>query len=122
MKSNNIGNLNLSQADTSAILCAIPLVMQIETDTPAQDLINAASGESAARKLLNRAPSFSADEIRVISCAISAGICVVSGSDMAEMFDVDADWKRDLSHHFFTLNRLGPIFSNFVDEIQRMSH
>lgn len=122
MKSNSIGNLNITQADRFAILCALPLVTQIETGIPAQDIINAGSCESAENKLLNHAPSFSADEIRVISCAIDAAICVISGGEMADMFDVDADWMSDLSNHFFTLNRLNPIFKGFVDEIQRRSH
>lgn len=119
MKSNNLGNLNLSSADISAILCALPLVLQIETDPPAQNLINSALCESASRKLINHAPSFSADEIRIISCAIDAALCVISGDEMADMFDVDADWMSDLSRYFFTLNRLSPIYRGFVDEIQR---
>ena len=119
MKSNNIGNLNLSSSDVSAILCAIPLILQIETGIPAQNLINSASCESASRKLHKHAPSFSADEIRIISCAIDAALCVISGDETADMFDVDADWMRDLSRHFFTLNRLNPIYKGLVDEIQR---
>lgn len=122
MNSNSLGNLDINQNDRSAILCALPLVAQIETGIPAQDIINAASRESAANKLLNHAPSFSADEIRIISCAIDAAICVISGDEMADMFDVDADWMSDLSNYFFTLNRLNPIFKGFVDEAQRKLH
>lgn len=122
MNSNSLGNLDINQNDRSAILCALPLVAQIETGIPAQGIINAASRESAADKLLNHAPSFSADEIRIISCAIDAAICVISGDEMADMFDVDADWMRDLSNYFFTLNRLNPIFKGFVDEAQRKLH
>ena len=122
MKNNSLGNLDFSQTDISAILCAIPLVSQFETDFPAQKLINAASSESAVRKLLNHAPTFTADEVRVISCAISAAMSVISGDDMADMFDVDTEWTQDLSRYFFTFTRLEPIFDGLVDEIQRRLH
>lgn len=122
MKNKIHSNIELNQSDTNAILCALPLVMAFETDSPAQRLLNTASCESATKKLLNHESSLSADEIRVVSCAISAAVCVISGDEMADMFDVDPEWKQELSHHFFTLNRLDPIFDSLVDEIQRRLH
>ena len=114
---NNLGNLNLSASDISAILCALPLVTEIDANSPQQNLLNVRSCESAGRKISNHAANISAEEIRVISIAVSAAVCIISGNDIDWLPDIDAEWKSELSKHFFTLNRLDPIFQNFVDEI-----
>ena len=76
-KKRSLGNINFSSADVSAIVCVLPLVAQIETETPVQNLLNIANTNSAAEKLLNHKSALSANEIRVISIAISAALSLV---------------------------------------------
>ena len=118
-KKRSLGNINFSFADVSAIVCVLPLVAQIETETPAQNLLNIANSNSAAEKLLNHKSALSANEIRVISIAISAALYIVSGNalEYGLDFDIDSEWKSEINKHFFTLNRLNPIFKNLVDDL-----
>lgn len=118
-KKRSLGNINFSFADVSAIVCVLPLVAQIETETPAQNLLNVANSNSAAEKLLNHKSALSANEIRVISIAISAALYIVSGNalEYGLDFDIDSEWKSEINKHFFALNRLNPIFQNLVDDL-----
>lgn len=113
------GNINFSSSDISAIICVLPLVSQIEAETPAQNLFNIANSNSAAEKLFNHKSALSADEIRVISIAISAALYIVSGNthEYGPDFDIDSEWKSEINKYFFTLNRLNPIFQNLVDDL-----
>jgi hypothetical protein len=43
---------------------------------------------------------------------------LLSGNENKLIPPIDSDWKSELSRHFFTLNRLDPIFQKYVDQIQ----
>ena len=116
MKHKNSGHsLTLSNHEIDAIICALPLVVEIGADSAMQDEINAAFCASAAEKLLNRDSSLQDNEIRVVHSAISIAIDLLSGKCSEVFVDIDAKLKSDLSKHFFILNKLDAMFQGFFD-------
>ena len=113
-------NIKLSSGDVEAIICALPLVSNIEADTPEQTHLNITYCNIAAEKLLSRTFRFEADELRVIGVAIEFALEVISGNgkDIAYAAGVDAQWMSNLSRNFFTYNRLRPLFSSLLDLIE----
>lgn len=95
--------LILSPEDIPAILCALPLVSCYETGNPIQDRLNASYIETAAKKLSLRDSSFLQGELMVIYAAISLSVNL---NAYLPGVDIDAEWKRELQTHFFTLNKL----------------
>lgn len=123
-------NLKLSFADAEAILCALPLLDQISADSPMQRMTNAVASRNAAEKLLSFVDQASvsktssgnqvrltAEDIRIIYCAVGFAIDVISGVDTGCVLILDSEWKSELSKHFFILNRLYPVFDGLVDQI-----
>jgi len=112
----SIPGLSLSSSDAEAILCALPLITEIGAATPIQAALNAQSCTSAAKKLLSATPVFTSNELRVISASITASVLLLSGSVECGLDKVSSERKRELSKHFFTLNRLDPLFRNVIAE------
>lgn len=112
----NRQSFHLSDSDIEAILCALPLVLEIGADSPAQEALNTSCCTSAGEKLIAHSPNLSANEIRVISVAITAAVLLLSGKGAGFVPNIDSEWKAELSKHLFTLNRLDPIFQGFVDQ------
>lgn len=111
MPNKNI-NINLSDSDIRAIVCALPLVTYVRTDSPEQAMRNELCCNSAAHKLLNRILPLHANEWRVIAASSGIALDVISGRDLSylENTAIDAQWRSELSGYFFTYNRLHTIF------------
>lgn len=71
MPNKNI-NINLSDSDIRAIVCALPLVTYVRTDLPEQAMRNELCCNSAAHKLLNRILLLHANEWRVSLLPLAA--------------------------------------------------
>lgn len=126
-----LGNINLNLSETEAILCALPLINQVTADSPAQDMRNSIALASASKKLLSMIENSSspaqkplkpdhltAEDIRIMFCAIGFALDILSGQDSGYMFQIDDEWRADLLKHLFVLNKLYPTFENFVDRIE----
>ena len=102
--------LNLTGSDIEAILCALPLVGIIGSDSEAQDAVNAALCESVAEKLSRHEIGMNANEVRVISAALQIAVLILTdpGADLAGA--IEEDFRRNLSIRFFTINRLNDRF------------
>lgn len=115
----NVGNIDLKNWDISAILCALPLITYLESDTPDQDAMLC---NIAAEKLLGMrsggSATFSFAENAVIADAIHAALEVVSGRWSEVALELDADWRRELTDHLFALNRLYPRYVDLMKAFQ----
>lgn len=113
------GNIDLKNGDISAILCALPLINYLESNTPDQDAVLC---NIAAEKLLGMlsggSASFSVGEIVVIADAIHAALEVVSGRWPEVALELDADWRQELTGHLFVLNRLYPHCVDLIKSFQ----
>ena len=96
-------NIQLSAQDVSAVLCALPLISYYETGSEIQDQINDALMTTAMEKLATRSTNFVPNEYRIIYTAIALA---VNMETYLPDIQIDPEWKADLQHHFFTLNRL----------------
>ena len=105
----------LTRNDADAILCALPLIMNIGPENPTQAQINANSCLTAGSKLHSMSGSLTPNEFRVCSLAVDLALDILHGNtDLACIVGVDADWKQELGQWFFTFNRLQPIFDNNI--------
>ena len=111
----NQNSFHLSNSDISAILCALPLVLEVSSNSPLQDQLNASYCASAAEKLTNHSPNLTANETKVISLSISIAVLILSGQGSGFVPEIDSTWKAELSKYFFTYNRLDPIFQGFLE-------
>lgn len=108
--------ISLSGSDVEAILCALPLVTELDTSTPHQAAVNAALCASASKKLSSGAIHLTPNEIRVVSVALNAAVLLLSGQ-CPEFFDgIDKEWKSILSPYFFSLNKLDGAFQRILEQ------
>ncbi len=103
--------------DVEAILCVLPLVPMIGANSDRQNVINAVLCESAAKKISAHQMNLEANEIRVISAALQAAVLILTDPDGSFSRLIDDDWKKDLSAHFFTINRLNTQFQNALQPL-----
>lgn len=117
MKRKNKNKIVLTDDDISAILCALPLVMNADADTVEQTQLNRTCCEIAANKLMSKALKFSSNEIRVIFVAIGFALDYISGvkNEYLMQFEIDAEWKSELMKNLFTYNRLYPYFDKLSE-------
>jgi len=126
----NLGNITLGFSDLEAIICALPLAQQIPADSPDQQLQNDLALQITAEKLLDFLDSsvssrknspcqirLTPNDHRVIYCAITAALAVLSGKDIGCDFQIDNEHRTELSKHYFSLNRLSPSFEALVDQL-----
>lgn len=101
-------NINLSDSDIRAIVCALPLVTYARAGSPEQSMINELCCNSAAHKLLHHIQPLHANEWRVIAAAVGIALDVISGDDLSYLESpvIDAQWRSKLSSYFLTYNRL----------------
>lgn len=113
--------VSLSNSDVQAINCALPLVSYAITDTPEQAMLNTLNCESAAVKLSKHNMVMTANEYRVVYIAIGIALDILSGAplDYLEDFDLDPNWKAELSKNFFAYNRLYPQFEKLMDRFRK---
>lgn len=119
MKPKKVKNkINFQAGDVSALLCALPLVSYPEAETPEQTELNTVCCETAAKKLAAGAHAYSANELRVMAIAIEFALDILkgTGNEFISVYEIDSEWKTDLSKHFFTYNRLKPGFDALMDE------
>lgn len=114
-------NIKLTATDIDAIICALPLVANIEAPTPEQTDWNRINCNIVTSKLLAGNPIFSADELRVISVAIAFALDVISGTGEIIIAEagVDAEWKAKLSRHLFVYTRLDSLFGELTERIEQ---
>lgn len=114
-----VKNIDLKNGDISAILCALPLINYLESDTPDQDaLLCNIAAEKLLGMLSGGSASFSFAENAVIADAIHAALEVVSGRWPEVALELDADWRRELTGHLFALNRLYPHYVDLLKAFQ----
>lgn len=102
--------MKLNRVDVESIICALPLVTYGITETQEQSVRNAISCETAANKLLSQSQNLTPDEYRVIYLAVGTALDIIEGVpiDYLSSFDLDPDWRSELSRNFFVYNRLYP--------------
>ena len=106
-------NIHLSSQDIDAIMCALPLVSYYETGSEMQDHVNYSLMNTAMEKIVNRKSNFVPNEYRVIYTAIALA---VNFETHLPGVIIDPDWKAELQHHFFTLNRLHELTKQYIYE------
>lgn len=104
-------NISLSKQDVDAILCALPLISYLETDTPAQKEINIALATTATEKLIAHNANFVPNEIRVIYTAVA---CAANLEEFFPGNEIEPEWKAELRKHFFVLNRLYNLTKDYL--------
>lgn len=102
----------LTSSDQIAILCVLPLVSEIETNSEQQALRNTISSENASQKIIRHQTNFSPDELRVMFVAIDYALYLISNNAFNDELDIEPEWETEIRNHFFTLNRLYSIFEN----------
>lgn len=109
--------IHFNSGDVEALICALPLVALAEADTPSQTQLNVFCSETAAQKLAARITVFTADELRVTDAAIGFAIDIIkgTGNEFISIYDVDPDWKAELSKNVFVYARLKPAFDDLID-------
>lgn len=121
-KERSLGNIDFQDSDISAILCVLPLMLQIETGDNDRDFLYSEICNRVVQKLTNHKSSYlTANEIRIISTAVSAAIDFISGKNVEYglYFKVDPEWSEEIRGHFFTLNRLNSIFLDYVNLLNK---
>lgn len=114
----HILDFNLSWIDAQAIMASLPVIFAPEFHTPPQQADrNEALSESVIKKLSTADPKFSTNEVRVMLTAVVAAHQFLTGKLHLTIND---DLKRELSRHFFTINKLAPGFSSALDTLVDM--
>ena len=112
MKKRKPQTYSLTPTDAAAVLAALPFISAFEADSEHQQKINDALAISVYQKITQgKNVSFTPQEFRIISCAVSAAKLYLSGQlrDSDLSFDLTSEEVSELRKHFFTYNRLEPI-------------
>lgn len=95
---------SLSSEEVAAITTALPYVVQLRAESPAQDLSNRLSVLSAGPKLIHKQyDDITPDELRVIYIAVCLAKAYLGGE---QPLDLTPGGAADLRKHLFTFNSL----------------
>lgn len=109
----NKQNLSLSGDDVQAILCALPLVLDLGAETTPQQMANKMLCESAVKKLISQKTDFTSNELRVVAAASLCASEYLAGHLPDLLLDDTLD--ADLKKYFFTYNRLNSYFRPMLE-------
>lgn len=101
-------SLSLSTDDVIAVLNALEMIDAFPVDTIEQKRLNAMCRDSAEVKLMSKSKRFSANEVRIISCALDGALLYLSGS--YPEVTIDPELHKDIAKNLFVYNRLAPYF------------
>lgn len=110
-KKNN-PKMSLSDSDIVAILYALETIDAFPCETPEQKLVNILCRDAAAAKLESKERRFSANEIRIISCAIDGVILYLSGQ--YPEVTLDPELHNIVSKNLFVYNKLSPYYRDLM--------
>ena len=94
---------SFSSEEVAAITTALPYVIQLRADTPAQDMLNQLNVVSAGQKLARKEKDFTPNELRVIYIAVSLAKAYLGGEQPLDLTNSEA---ASLRKHLFTFNSL----------------
>lgn len=105
-------NIQLTESDAQALVIALELLPTIDMDIPVvQQSINNALCDTCIEKIINVEPTFSANEIRIIYCALAVMEEVIQGKH-----NVPKKEQQLYSQYIFNINKLLPIFDDLLPE------
>ena len=90
--------LELSAAESEALLAALPLISYADFDTsPEQMEFNTMLSLSVAKKLVSRQGGLNSNELRVACIAVDLAVGLLSGTYTLDVPDLMSDLRK---HHF----------------------
>ena len=103
---------SLSDSDIQAITFALELFpsLELEGDNEIQANINYQLCLSVGRKIIHHEPNISANEFRVVYCALQA-VQLINSNDLD--VEIDSDIKNNVIPIFLLLINLLPLLSRF---------
>lgn len=107
-----IKNIQLEESDAQALILALHLLPTLDMGcSDVQQSINDTICETCIRKISNGDTLFSANEIRILYCAIAAMDEVIR-----DKYDIPADEQKQYCQYVFNVNKLLPIFESLLPE------
>lgn len=104
---------SLSDSDIQAITFALELFpsLELEGENEIQANINYQLCLSVGRKIIHHEPNISANEFRVVFCALQA-VQLINSNDLD--VEIDSDIKKQCNTYFFTVNKLVAALEPFL--------
>lgn len=108
--------INIDPDDVPAVICALDLVANMNTDGPFQKQLNFHNCQSVVIKLRSGIRNFTLNEARVLCVGITTALDLIAGVEnpYISMAELEPEWQSELKKNLFVYTRLYPVFTSII--------